>query len=148
MFSVAREFSFSYGHRLYRYEGRCRRLHGHNARVVVDVEGDGDALDEMGMALDFTDIKETLGRWIDETLDHRVFLADDDPLVKVLRDAGEEPLLFDGNPTAERLAKTIYDRAVAMGLRVSRVDFWETQNCRATYSWRDAERDDAREERG
>lgn len=148
MFSVAREFSFSYGHRLYRYEGRCRRLHGHNARVVVEISGNGDALNEMGMALDFTDIKATLGRWIDETLDHRVFLAEDDPLVQVLRDAGEDPLVFDGNPTAERLAKAIYDRAVAMGLRVSRVDFWETQNCRATYSRRDAERDDAPDKRG
>ncbi len=148
MFSVAREFSFSYGHRLYRYEGRCRRLHGHNARVVVEISGNGDALNEMGMALDVTDIKATLGRWIDETLDHRVFLAEDDPLVQVLRDAGEDPLVFDGNPTAERLAKAIYDRAVAMGLRVSRVDFWETQNCRATYSRRDAERDDAPDKRG
>ncbi len=148
MFSVAREFSFSYGHRLYRYEGRCRRLHGHNARVVVEISGNGDTLNEMGMALDFTDIKATLGRWIDETLDHRVFLAEDDPLVQVLRDAGEDPLVFDGNPTAERLAKAIYDRAVAMGLRVSRVDFWETQNCRATYSRRDAERDDAPDKRG
>ena len=140
MFSVAREFSFSYGHRLFRYEGRCRRLHGHNARVVVEVRGEDDALDELGMALDFTNLKETLGRWIDETLDHRVFLARNDPLAGVLRDAGEEPLLFDGNPTAELLAKTIYDHAVMIGLRVIKVDFWETRNCRATYTRHDAGR--------
>ena len=134
MFSVAREFSFSYGHRLYRYEGKCRRLHGHNARVRIEILGDGDSLNEQGMALDFVSLKETMGRWIDETLDHRVFLAKDDPLVKVLIDAGEDPILFDGNPTAEQLAKTIYERAVEMGLRVQRVDFWETTNCRATYA--------------
>ena len=142
MFSVAREFSFSYGHRLYRYDGRCRRLHGHNARVEIEVQGDGDALDELGMALDFTNLKETLGRWIDETLDHRVFLAKNDPLAETLRAAGEEPVLFDGNPTAERLAKAIYDHAVSIGLRVSKVDFWETRNCRATYTRHDADGQD------
>lgn len=134
MFSVAREFSFSYGHRLYRYAGKCRRLHGHNALVVVEIAGDGDALDENGMALDFASLKETMGKWIDESLDHRVFLSKDDPLAKILADAGEEPLLFDGNPTAEALARMIYERAEAFGLRARRVDFWETKNCRATYA--------------
>ena len=134
MFSVAREFSFSYGHRLYRYEGRCRRLHGHNALVRIEILGDGDSLNEHGMAFDFATLKETMGRWIDETLDHRVFLAKDDPLAKVLIDAGEEPVLLDGNPTAEQLAKAIYEHAVEIGLRVQRVDFWETKNCHATYA--------------
>lgn len=134
MFSVMREFSFSYGHRLIRYDGKCRRLHGHNARVCIEIASEGDELNEQGMALDFVSLKETMGRWIDETLDHRVFLAKDDPLVNVLVEAGEEPILFDGNPTAEQLAKTIFERAVEVGLRVVRVDFWETQNCRATYT--------------
>ncbi|MGN1199310.1 MAG: 6-pyruvoyl trahydropterin synthase family protein [Thermoguttaceae bacterium] len=132
MFSVSREFSFSYGHRLYRYDGRCRRLHGHNALVMIEILEEG--LDEQGMAMDFVKVKSTVGKWIDESLDHRVFLAKDDPLAEVLRAAGEEPILFDGNPTAELLAKTIFERARDMGLNVKRVDFWETKNCRATYA--------------
>lgn len=71
MFSVSREFSFSYGHRLYRYDGRCRRLHGHNALVMIEILEEG--LDEQGMAMDFVKVKSTVGKWIDESLDHRVF---------------------------------------------------------------------------
>ncbi len=132
MFTVARDFSFSYGHRLYRYEGKCRRLHGHNAEVRVEIGM--DELDEHGMALDFVNLKEIVGRWIDEELDHRVFLASDDPLAKVLVDAGEPVFLLSGNPTAEQLAKTIFDYVASQGLNVRRVDFWETKNCHATYS--------------
>ncbi len=134
MFSVAREFSFSYGHRLYHYEGKCQRLHGHNARVRVEVAAVDATLNDQGMALDFVKLKETLGRWLDDELDHRVFLSSEDPLVKILVDAGDPPICFDGNPTAEAFAKRIYDRAREEGLNVVRVDFWETDKCRATYS--------------
>ena len=135
MFSVAREFSFSYGHRLYRYEGKCRRLHGHNARVRVEILGDenGAKLDDQGMAFDFARMKSTLGRWLEEELDHRVFLSADDPLADLLDAANDPPIRVDGAPTAETLAKLIFDRARADGLNVVRVDFWETEKCRATY---------------
>ncbi|MBQ9813566.1 MAG: 6-carboxytetrahydropterin synthase [Thermoguttaceae bacterium] len=131
MFTVARDFSFSYGHRLYRYEGKCRRLHGHNAEVRVEIAV--DKLNEQDMALDFASLKETVGKWIDEQLDHRVFLAKDDPLAQTLLDAGEPVVVVDGNPTAERLAALIYEHVRSKGLNVARVDFWETKNCRATY---------------
>ncbi len=134
MFSVARDFSFSYGHRLYRYDGKCRRLHGHNAEVRVEILGDGDSLDAQGMVLDFVNFKAIVGAWIDEELDHRVFLAKDDPLAETLRAAGEPVVLFDENPTAERLAKAIFEFATSQGFVVKKVDFWETKNCRATYS--------------
>lgn len=132
MFTVARDFSFSYGHRLYRYEGKCRRLHGHNAEVRVEIAV--EELNEQGMALDFTQLKETVGKWIDDELDHRVFLDKDDPLAKALLDVGEPVVLTDGNPTAERLAALLYAYVRSKGLNVTRVDFWETKNCRATYS--------------
>ncbi|MBQ9873134.1 MAG: 6-carboxytetrahydropterin synthase [Thermoguttaceae bacterium] len=132
MFVVSRDFSFSYGHRLYRYDGKCSRLHGHNAEVRVEIAV--EELDSNGMALDFVRLKEIVGNWIDESLDHRVFLSSEDPLAQVLRDAGEPVVVVPGNPTAELLAKTIHDRVESAGLNVRRVDFWETKNCRASYS--------------
>ena len=42
--------------------------------------------------------------------------------------------MTDGNPTAERLAALLYAYVRSKGLNVTRVDFWETKNCRATYS--------------
>ena len=132
MYFVSREFSFSYGHRLYRYDGKCSRLHGHNARVAIEIEGDSE-LNDQDMAIDFVRVKSTIGEWLEETFDHRVFLSKDDPLGPVLIEAGESPIFIDGNPTAERLAQTIFDQATELGLKVCRVDFWETSNCRATY---------------
>lgn len=132
MYAVARDFSFSYGHRLYRYEGKCCRLHGHNAEARVEVEV--DELNEQGMALDFVKLKSVVGGWIDEELDHRVLLSKDDPLAAILLEQGEPVVVFDGNPTAELIAKTIYDYAASQGLNVKRVVFWETKNCRAAYS--------------
>ena len=143
MFSVVRDFSFSYGHRLYRYEGKCRRLHGHNAKARVEILGVGDSLNERGMVLDFVDLKAIVGTWIDETLDHRVFLAKDDPLAETLAAAGEPALLFDENPTAERLAKAIYDYVESQGFVVAKVELWETENCRATYRRTADEKNDA-----
>ncbi len=132
MFTVARNFSFSYGHRLYRYEGKCRRLHGHNAEVRVEIGM--NELNEQGMALDFVNLKDVVGKWIDDELDHRVFLSKDDPVAHILLEVGEPVLLTDGNPTAELLAKMIFEYVASQGLNVLKVEFWETKNCRATYS--------------
>ena len=132
MFTVARDFSFSYGHRQYRYEGKCQRLHGHNAEVRVEIAV--DELNSQGMALDFVQLKAIIGRWIDEELDHRVILSKDDPLAKSLADAGEPVVLVDGNPTAELLARLIYEYVVSQGLNAKSVEFWETKNCRAVYT--------------
>ena len=54
MFSVTREITFCYGHRLLRYEGKCRHLHGHNGVLEVDV--DTSTLDSLGMVVDFFEV--------------------------------------------------------------------------------------------
>ncbi len=72
MFHVTKLIDFCYGHRLLKYEGKCRHLHGHNGRVEIRLRG--DTLDERGMLMDFGDVKETMKRWIDDNLDHRMIL--------------------------------------------------------------------------
>ena len=67
MFRVTKEIHFCYGHRLLNYAGKCRHLHGHNGRAVITLEA--DALDELGMVLDFSRLKRVVGGWIDETLE-------------------------------------------------------------------------------
>jgi len=131
MFRVAREIEFCYGHRLLEYEGKCRYLHGHNAKAEVVL--DGDRLDERGMLLDFGEIKRVVSRWVDETLDHRMVLRRDDPAVPALRELGEPLVLLGVNPTAENLAKLIFDYASARGFPVAEVRLWETPRCCAAY---------------
>jgi len=130
MFDVSREIDFCYGHRLMDYSGKCRHLHGHNARVVITIES--SELDERGMVLDFSEVKRTISRWIDEHLDHRMILSRDDPAVPVLRRLGEPMLLLETNPTAENLARLIADVALQHGFPVVEVRFWETPRCSAT----------------
>jgi 6-pyruvoyltetrahydropterin/6-carboxytetrahydropterin synthase len=131
MFRVAREIEFCYGHRLLDYEGKCRYLHGHNARVKVVL--DGEHLDQRGMLFDFGEIKRVVAQWVDETLDHRMVLRRDDPAVDALRELGEPLVLLDVNPTAENLAKLIFEYVSAQGFPVTEVRFWETPRCCAAY---------------
>lgn len=131
MFRVTKEIYFCYGHRLLDYAGKCRNLHGHNGRAVVTLEA--PALDKLGMVVDFTEIKRVIGAWIDEALDHRMILHRDDPALPELRRLGEPVVVLDVNPTAENLAKLIFDHAVANNLPVTEVTLWETETSFATY---------------
>jgi 6-pyruvoyltetrahydropterin/6-carboxytetrahydropterin synthase len=132
MFRVTREISFCYGHRLLNYDGKCKHLHGHNGRAIVALEA--PTLDDRGMLVDFSEIKRLVQRWIDENLDHTMLLCRDDPILPVLRAQGERVFVMEGNPTAENIARLIYDRAADVGLPVVEVVMWETENCFATYS--------------
>lgn len=131
MFSVSREFSFCYGHRLLGHPGKCRHPHGHNGRMIVTLSM--PSLNSSGMVVDFTEFKKTIGKWIDDHLDHKMILAADDPLVPLFQAQGEPVFVTEGSPTAETLAKLLFDAAQSVNIPVIRVEFWETPSCRAVY---------------
>lgn len=131
MYRVTREMEFCYGHRLLNYAGKCRHLHGHNGRAVITLEG--PELDARGMLVDFSDIKARVQLWIDENLDHNMLLCRDDPLLPLFRERGERVFVMDANPTAENIARLIFEHAREMGLPVVEVVLWETDNCCSTY---------------
>ena len=131
MFRVTREIDFCYGHRLLNYEGKCRYLHGHNGRAVISLEG--IELDHRGMVVDFTDIKRSLRTWIDDELDHRMIMHRDDPLLPLLQSHGQPVHVIPHNPTAENIARLIYEQAHTLGFPVVEVVLWETQNSCAAY---------------
>jgi 6-pyruvoyltetrahydropterin/6-carboxytetrahydropterin synthase len=126
MFEVTVESGFSAAHRLRDYEGACERLHGHNYRVAVTVRG--EAVGISGMLVDFKGVRGTLGRVLDK-LDH-ICLNED------VEDFGEGGL----NPTAENIAKWIFDRLAETsatelpdGAALARVTVWESEKSSATY---------------
>ena len=62
------------------YEGdKCERLHGHNYRTAVEIEGE---LDENRYVFDFIALKHRTKAITDE-LDHRVMLPTRNPLIRV-----------------------------------------------------------------
>jgi 6-pyruvoyltetrahydropterin/6-carboxytetrahydropterin synthase len=131
MFKVTKEIHFCYGHRLLNYAGKCRNLHGHNGKAVITLESAN--LDGLGMVVDFSQIKRLIGVWIDETLDHKMILHRDDPALPELLRLGEPVVVVEVNPTAENIAKMIYDTAKARELPVTEVTLWETDTSFATY---------------
>ena len=132
MYRVTREILFCYGHRLIQYDGKCRHLHGHNGRAVITLEAPD--LDRRGMLVDFGEIKRHVQRWIDENLDHNLILCRDDPILPTLQALGERVYVIEVNPTAENIARLIFEQAHEAGLPVIEVDLWETEHCHAAYT--------------
>ena len=131
MFQVTRELRFCYGHRLLNYDGKCRHLHGHNGRAVITLEA--VRLDALGMVVDFSAIKRVVSAWIDANLDHRMILHKDDPVLPYLQQQGEPFFVMDVNPTAENIAKLIFDFVLAQGFPVVEVKLWETDDSFAVF---------------
>ncbi|MES2790262.1 MAG: 6-carboxytetrahydropterin synthase QueD [Planctomycetota bacterium] len=132
MFRVTQEIDFCYGHRLLNYAGKCRHLHGHNGRVLITLEA--EELDSRGMLVDFSDIKQSIRTWVDNELDHRMILNESDPMVSVLQDHHEPLFLIPHNPTAENIARLIFEETKARGFPVIEVSLWETPKSYASYS--------------
>lgn len=122
MFEVSVEETFSAGHALRGYRGKCENPHGHNYRVRVTVEG--PKLDSRGLLCDFTQLKQVI-REIIGGLDHQ-FMNDLEAFRTV-------------NPSAENLAKYFYDEVtkamkdVPPGGRVRDIVVWETDTASARY---------------
>ncbi|HIC56816.1 MAG TPA: 6-carboxytetrahydropterin synthase [Acidobacteria bacterium] len=131
MYSVIKRIDFCYGHRLLDYDGICKHPHGHNA--VAEIEIRTSALDKRSMVYDFGDVKRIVKGWIDQEIDHKMILREDDPLVEPLRQLGEPVFLVESNPTVERIARLIFENVQKVGLPVVRVKVWETPTSSATY---------------
>ena len=132
MYRITQQIDFCYGHRLLNYEGKCRHLHGHNGRAFISLEAAD--LDDRGMLVDFTDIKQSINSWIDAELDHRMILHHEDPALPALQQLNEPLQILDTNPTAENIARLIYEFAADQAFPVAEVALWETPKSCAVYS--------------
>ena len=132
MYSVTKTISFCYGHRLLNYQGKCKHLHGHNGRVEIFLSAKN--LDKRGMVVDFGDVKRIVKGFVDDHLDHKMILCGKDPMVPILSARCEPYYLMKENPTAENIAKHIFDFARGKKLPVIRVRLWETDTSFAEYS--------------
>jgi 6-pyruvoyltetrahydropterin/6-carboxytetrahydropterin synthase len=132
MYRISKQIHFCYGHRLLEHAGKCRHLHGHNARAEITLEA--ERLDGQGMVRDFSDVGRVVREWIEREIDHTLLLHPDDPVLPLLRDQGERIYVMAYNPTAENIARLLYEVAHAAGFPVTRVTLWETETAWASYS--------------
>ena len=121
MFKLIVKKEFSAAHILHGHPGDCKRMHGHNWLVEAEVRGNNT--NEIGMVIDFKDIKKKLQVIIDK-LDHQ-YLND------------IEPFTIE-NPTAENISKYIYKELSKNintdNIKVSEIKLWETSNSAVTYT--------------
>ncbi len=99
----------------------------------MEVELRAKTLDKRSMVYDFSDISRVIKTWIDKVLDHTMILNEKDPILPDLKRRKERFMTIKTNPTAETIAKLIYDYAVSQGFPVYRVTLWETASSFATY---------------
>lgn len=108
MYEVKKRLEISAAHQLkLDYVSKCSNLHGHN--WIIDVYLRSETLDNNGMVMDFTEIKEK----ITKKFDHQIINE-----------------IVDFNPTAENLAKYICD---LLAPKCYRVDVQESENNVASY---------------
>ncbi len=132
---VAKEFKWEMGHRLQFHKGRCKNLHGHSYRAIVELEGE---LNQNGMVIDFYDLTQIVNPLIDE-LDHS-FLCDraDSELTETLKKLNSKIVIIDSSTTAENIAKYLTEKILETNLpkNISRVSvkLFETEDSFAEYS--------------
>ncbi len=134
MYQIMKSVSFCYGHRLLDYDGKCANIHGHNGRAEFMLAG--NALNSQGILIDFSAVYQAAKGWIDQHIDHKLLLHQDDPLIALLEQHNEPYFMMQQNPTAENIAALLYEKMQQAGYPVIRVRLWETETCYAEHGSR------------
>jgi 6-pyruvoyltetrahydropterin/6-carboxytetrahydropterin synthase len=115
MFTISKEFHFCASHQLkgLREDHQCARLHGHNYILVAVLASKN--LNAIGFVRDYGDLDE-IKKYIDGNLEHR-HLND----------------IFEQNPTAENMAKDLYQRFVKIYPELVAIRLSETPKTWAEY---------------
>lgn len=120
MYEIDIERDFSAAHSLKGYQGNCSSLHGHNWKVQAVVQA--SELDEIGIAVDFRQLKQELDNILEE-LDHC--------------NLSDLAYFQQANPTSEMIAKLIFDKLSpkinSSNVRVAKVRVCESPGSGATY---------------
>lgn len=119
MFELKKRFSFDAAHMLPLHGGKCRNLHGHTYTLTLHLRSSSLVSDgpSQGMVLDFEEIERVANPMIKEFLDHRYL--------------NDSLNLF--SPTAEAIAKWIYDHLKPSLPLLYKVTLSETQTASVEY---------------
>ncbi len=101
---IAKEFHWEMGHRLPEHFGKCKNIHGHSYRMIVELEG---SLDDQGMIMDYFDLKKIVIPIIDE-LDHAFMVYErDKEIIKFLESVKSKKMIVDFQSTVENICRYI-----------------------------------------
>lgn len=117
---IHKDFEFAAAHRLVLpYDSLCERLHGHNYKLKVTVEG---TLNSDGMVMDFKELKSIVNQEVISVLDHQ-------DLTEFFNKSDTGHV----NATAEIMCIWIYQRLIRRINDAVSVQLWETRDSSAEY---------------
>lgn len=126
---IAKEFNWEMGHRLAFHEGKCRNLHGHSYKMLLELEGD---VNSNGMLIDYYDVKKIIDPVI-ENLDHAFLVkSDDKDLIEALTTLNSKHVVINFESTAENicgyLLNEIKNKNLPGNIKRVMVKVFETEN--------------------
>lgn len=137
MLTICRTFSFAYAHILPEHVGKCKQLHGHNARMDVEVTG---PIHNDGMMVDFGVLKRIVEDRVLHKYDHKTILLDGPQGRALAAEMVDSVVLLPYPPTAENMVRDIA-ALLQLGmyqqdpqLALARLRLYETDTCYA--EWR------------
>lgn len=119
--AVSKEFTFDAAHHLHLYEGKCKNLHGHTYRVIITVSG---FVNEIGMVIDFADLKELYRTTIEQRLDHQYL----NEVLPPMNTSAENMIVWMWEQLQEQLTAEPYK---SRGLRLEELVLYETPTSKA-----------------
>lgn len=126
---IAKEFKWEMGHRLPFHKGKCKNIHGHTYKIMIEFEGD---LNENGMVMDYYDVKDVVGPIIDE-LDHSFMVKSDDAdIIDFLEKINSKHTVVKFQTTAENICryflKKISEADLPKNITGIKAKVFETEN--------------------
>lgn len=97
---IAKEFTWEMGHRLPFHDGKCKNLHGHSYKCIIELTGEPD---KNGIVLDYYDLKKIIDPILDD-MDHAFMVwKSDKELIEALAKLNSRMILVDFQTTAENI---------------------------------------------
>lgn len=99
---IAKEFRWEMGHRLPEHFGKCKNIHGHSYKMLVELEGD---IQKNGMVMDYYDLKKIVNPIV-EKLDHAFLVyKEDKEIIEFLNKMNSKKVVVDFQSTVENICK-------------------------------------------
>jgi 6-pyruvoyltetrahydropterin/6-carboxytetrahydropterin synthase len=126
---IAKEFTWEMGHRLPFHEGKCKNLHGHSYKCMVELSGKPD---KNGMLLDYYEMKKIIDPVIEE-LDHSFMVNENDKeLIDALKKLNSRKVIVSFETTAENICLYLLEKIksanIPGNINAIKVRVLETEN--------------------
>lgn len=126
---IAKEFRWEMGHRLPDHFDKCKDIHGHSYKLILEIEGDIDAT---GMVMDYYDVKKMINPII-EKLDHAFMVYKKDlETIAFLKKIQSKMVVVDFQSTVENICSYFLNEIKKINLpkniRKASVRIYETMD--------------------